>query len=56
MWVRAGRGTTTRVVPLQILHTRLGSDDLCTVLPALHSLTGCDATSNIRTKKAALKA
>ena len=30
--------------------------DLCTVLPALHSLTGCDITSKIGTKKAALKA
>ena len=55
LWVRAGRGTTTRFVPLHILHARLGSD-LCTVLPALHSLTGCDITSKIGTKKAALKA
>ena len=55
LWVRAGRGTTTRFVPLHILHARLGSD-LYTVLPALHSLTGCDITSKIGTKKAALKA
>ena len=55
LWVRAGRGTTTRFVPLHILHARLGPD-LCTVLPALHSLTGCDITSKIGTKKAALKA
>ena len=56
LWVRAGRGsTTTRFVPLHILHTRLGSA-LCTVLPAVHSLTGCEITSKIGTKKAALKA
>ena len=54
--VQAGRGTKPRVAPLHILHARLGSDDLCTVLPALHSLTGCDITSNIGTKKAALNA
>ena len=55
LWVRAGRGTTIRFMPLHILHARLGPD-LCTVLPALHSLTGCDITSKIGTKKAALKA
>ena len=53
--VRAWRGTTTRCVPLDILYARLGSDDLCRVLPSLHSPTGCDITSNIGTKKAALK-
>ena len=56
LWQQAGRGTTTRFVPLHILHARLGSDDLCTVLPAPHSFTGCDITSNIGTKKAALNA
>ena len=56
LWVQAGRGTTTRFVPLRILHARLGSDDLSTVLPEPHSLTGCDITSNIGTKKAALDA
>ena len=40
LWVQAGRGTATRFVPLHILHALLGSVDLCTVLPALHSLTG----------------
>ena len=55
LWVRAGRGSTTRFVPLHILHARLDSA-LCTVLPAVHSLTDCDITSKIGTKKAALKA
>ena len=54
LWVRAGRGNTTRFVPLHILHDRHGAD-LCKVLPALHSLTGCDITSKIGTKNAALK-
>jgi hypothetical protein len=54
LWVRAGRGNTTRFLPLHELHDRQGSD-LCNVLPALHSLTGCDTTSKIGSKKAALK-
>lgn len=54
LWVRAGRGTTARFVPLHILFTHL-DQDLCSVLPALHSLTGCDITSKIGTKKGALK-
>ena len=56
LWVQVGRGTTTRFVPLRILHTRLGSGDLYTFLPAPRSLTGCDITSNIGTKKVALNA
>ena len=55
LWVKAGRGNTTRFVPLHILHERLGTR-MCTVLPALHSLTGCDITSKTGTKIAALKA
>ena len=41
-------------MPLHILYERLGGD-VCAILPALHSLTGCDITSKIGTKKAALK-
>ena len=55
LWVRAGRGSTTRFVPLHILYAPLGPL-MYTVLPALHSLTGCDVTINIGTNKAALKA
>jgi len=54
LWVWAGRDNTTRFVPLHILHSWHGND-LCKVLPALHSLTGCDITSKIGTKKAALQ-
>ena len=55
LWVRAGVGDSTRYVPLHTLYDRLGSN-LCSVLPAVHSLTGCDMTSKVGTKKAALKA
>ncbi|KAG1685953.1 hypothetical protein GQR58_008894 [Nymphon striatum] len=55
LWIRAGRGNTSRFLPLHTLYASLGRD-LCTVLPAIHSLTGCDITSKIGTKKAALKA
>jgi hypothetical protein len=55
LWVRAGKGDTTRYVPLHTLYQHLGHQ-LCSVLPAVHSLTGCDTTSKIGTKKAALKA
>ena len=55
LWVRAGRGNTTHFIPLHILYAWLGPLT-STVLPALHGLTGCDVTSEIGTKKAALKA
>jgi len=53
LWVRAGIGDSTRYVPLHTLSKRLGQR-LCAVLPAVHSLTGCDITSKVGTKKAAL--
>ena len=55
LWVRAGRGNTTRFIPLHISYARLGPL-MCTVLPAVHGLTGCNITSKISTTKAALKA
>ena len=55
LWVRAGLGDTTRYVPLHTLFQNLGQQ-LCAVLPALYSLTRCDITSKVGTKKAALKA
>lgn len=53
LWVKAGVGDSTRYVPLHILFERLGCQ-LCAVLPAVHSLTGCDITSKVGNKKAAL--
>ena len=55
LWVRAGVGASTRYLPVHDLYGRLGND-MCLVLPAVHCLTGCDYTSKIGTKKAALKA
>ena len=55
LWIRAGVGENTRYVPLHTMNGKLGND-LCRVLPALHSLTGCDITSKVGTKKSALKA
>ena len=41
LWLRAGVGDSTRYVPLHTLFDILGRQ-LCEVLPAVHSLTGCD--------------
>ena len=53
LWLRAGVGDSTRYVPLHTLFDILGRQ-LCEVLPAVHSLTGCDISSKVGTKKAAL--
>ena len=55
LWLRAGVGDSTRYVPLHTLFDILGRQ-LCEVLPAVHSLTGCDISSKVGTKEAALKA
>ena len=55
LWVKAGIGDTTCYVPLHTIFKCIGKD-LSSVLPAVHSLTGCDITSKIGTKKSALKA
>ena len=54
LWVRAGIGDSTRFIPLHTLAARM-STPLSKVLPAIHSLTGCDTTSKMGTKTAALK-
>ncbi|KAG1696934.1 Alpha-N-acetylgalactosaminidase [Nymphon striatum] len=53
LWVKAGVGDSTRFIPIHTLASRLGSA-LCHVLPAVHMLTGCDYTSKVGTKQAAL--
>ena len=53
LWVRAGVGDTTRYLPVHTLADKIGS--LCSVLPAVHALTGCDTTSKFGTKPAGLK-
>ena len=53
LWQKAGVGNTTRYMPIHKLASSHGQE-LCSVLPAVHSLTGCDSTSKFSTKKAAL--
>ena len=55
LWVRAGSMDTIRYIPVHILAEK-STPGLCAVLPALHTLTGCDATSKFGTKPAALRA
>ena len=54
LWAQAGLGDTTRHVPLHTLAQQMGPQ-LCSVLPALYSLTRCDILSRVGTKKAVLK-
>ena len=49
LWVRAGVADTIRYILLNTLYGCLGDQ------PALHSLIGCDITSKVGPKKAALK-
>ena len=49
-----GFGTNKKLTPLHNLHSCLPIH-LIEVLPQLHSLTGCDTTSKIGTKPAAIK-
>ena len=53
LWVRAGVGDTTRYIPVHILAPRIGQE-LCYLLPLVHTLTGCDHTSKVGIKYAAL--
>ena len=55
LWMKAGVGDTTRHIPIHILSETIGKK-LCQVLPAVHTLTGCDYTSKVGTKHAALMA
>ena len=55
LWVTAGIGDSHRFIPVHELAVQLG-ESLCKVLPAVHTLTGCDYTSKFGTKAAALKA
>ena len=55
LWIRGGIGESVRYIPIHTLAIRMGWP-LCEELPAMHALTGCDTTSNVGTKPAALKA
>jgi hypothetical protein len=52
LWMRVGIRDTARWIPLHTLSQR----SLCKVLPAVHCITGCDITSKVGTKKAAMEA
>ena len=53
LWVKTGVGDSTRFVALHELAASL-SRDIGEVLPAVHSQTGCDYTSKVGSKKAAI--
>jgi len=53
--MKAEVGNSTRFIPIHMLSLRIGPG-LCKVLPSIHTLTGCDYTSKVGTKLAALTA
>lgn len=55
LWLIRNSGVKRSILPLHDICVELG-DELIRCLPALHALTGCDTTSKISTKLAALKA
>ena len=55
IWIRAGVGDSTRYIPVHMLAPRIGKE-LCYLLPLVHTLTGCDYTSKVGSKHAALNA
>jgi len=55
LWIKTGVRDTSRYVPVHDRAGKIGRG-LCQVLPAVHTLTGCDYTSKFGTKHAALKA
>ena len=55
LWVLCGQDSTNRAVPIHDLVVEMSSI-LISVLPAVHALTGCDTTSKVPTKNAAIKA
>ena len=53
LWFKTGVADTTRFIPI---HTLAGQNgELCSVLPALHALTGSDCTRKVGPKAAAVK-
>ena len=55
LWVTAVVRDSSRYIPTHTLAEKLG-DGICSVLPALHTLTGSDYTSKFGTKSASVKA
>ena len=55
LWMKAGVGNCTRFIHIHVLSLRIGPG-LCKVLSTIHTLTGCDYTSEVGTKLVALTA
>ena len=55
LWLVRNSGVKRSILPLHDICLALGNE-LVMCLPALHALTGCDTTSKISTKLAAMKA
>ena len=55
LWLVRNSGIRRSILPLHNICSELGID-LIKCLPAVHALTGCDTTSKIATKSAALRA
>ena len=53
IWMRTGVDDSTRNIPIHLLLETLGPQ-LCSVLPAVHAITGADYTSKFSNKKAGL--
>uniref|UniRef100_A0A6P7FZ99 Uncharacterized protein LOC114325789 n=1 Tax=Diabrotica virgifera virgifera TaxID=50390 RepID=A0A6P7FZ99_DIAVI len=54
LWIQGGSGKCTRNIAIHSL-ARLHGKQVCSILPALHHLTGGDYTSKVGTKARALK-
>lgn len=55
LWLIRNSGIRRSILPLHDICSALG-DELVKCLPAVHALTGCDTTSKVATKSAALNA
>ena len=55
-WVKTGVADSTHFIPVYSIASIIGADDFCRVLPSVDCLTGCDYTSKIGPKKAAIEA
>ena len=55
LWVKYVMGESSRYIPIHIMANKIGPIE-CSVLFKAHILTGCDVTSKVGTKSAALKA
>ena len=54
LWIKYGLGDKSRYIPIHTLEDRLGANT-CDMLLKVHARTGCDVTSKLGTKPAALE-